>query len=255
MEERLQKIISGAGIASRRKAEEMIRKGMVTVNGRIVTELGSKADPSRDKVRIGTQVLRPSSERVTVLLHKPVGYVSTVRDPEGRPTVMSMVKSLKERLYPVGRLDYNSSGLLLLTNDGELANFLMSRRSAIPRAYAVKVSGNPKPEDIARLEQGIVLDGRRTAPARIRPIASRPDSEKSWFEITLVEGRYHQVRRMFERIGCPVLKLKRVRVAFLNLHGVTPGKFRLLTGAEVDRLRKWKPEEAGDKSPEFRVIS
>jgi 23S rRNA pseudouridine2605 synthase len=240
MEERMQKIISSAGITSRRKAEEMIRKGMVTVNGRIVTELGSKADISRDKVRIGTQILRPSAKRVTVLLHKPVGYVSTVRDPEGRPTVMNLVKSLKERLYPVGRLDYNSSGLLLLTNDGDLANFLMSRKSAIPRTYTVKVSGSPKPEDITRLQEGVVLDGRRTAPARIRPIASRPDSEKTWFEITLVEGRYHQVRRMFERIGCPVVKLKRTQVAFLNLHGVSPGKFRLLTLAEVDRLHNWK---------------
>jgi 23S rRNA pseudouridine2605 synthase len=147
------------------------------------------------------------------------------------------LRGVKARVYPVGRLDFHSSGLILLTNDGELANFLMSRAAAIPRTYHVKLEGRPDPADLARLEQGIVLDGRRTAPARIRLLAERA---KPWYEITLTEGRYHQVRRMFERIGQAVIKLKRVRIAFLTDEGLAPGRFRPLTAGEVKRLRNWK---------------
>ncbi len=244
MQERLQKIIAAAGITSRRKAEELIVQGRVSVNGHVIRELGSKADPERDKIRVDGKPLRRTRGHVVILLNKPTGIVSTLRDPQGRPTVVSLLAGVKERVYPVGRLDFHSSGLMLLTNDGELTNFLTSRASKIPRTYHVKLEGQPAPKDLARLEQGIVLDGRRTAPCRIRPVA---EGEKPWYEITLVEGRYHQVRRMFERSGQRVVKLKRVRFAFLADHGLAPGQFRYLSAAEIDRLKRWKPE-AGQES-------
>ena len=237
MQERLQKIIAAAGVASRRKAEELIVQGRVTVNARAVTELGSKADPVRDHIRVDGKPLRRPGRPVYLLLNKPPGYVSTVSDPQRRPTVISLLRGVTERVYPVGRLDYHSSGLILLANDGELANFLMSRASKIPRTYHVKLEGCPSPDELAKLEQGIVLDGRRTAPAKIRQIAAR---EKPWYEITLIEGRYHQVRRMFERVGHPVIKLKRVRIAFLTDRNLAPGAFRHLSPGEVERLKNWK---------------
>jgi len=238
MQERLQKIIAAAGLASRRKAEELIVRGRVTVNGRVVAELGSKADPERDRIRVdGRPLPRGGPRRLCLLLNKPPGYVSTLNDPEHRPTVVSLLRGVRERVYPVGRLDYHSSGLILLTNDGDLANFLMARASAVPRTYHVKVEGRPEPDDLARLERGITLDGRPTAPCQIRLVAQR---DKPWYEITLVEGRYRQVRRMFEHIGHPVLKLKRVRIAFLTDEGLAPGRFRPLAPTEVERLRNWK---------------
>jgi 23S rRNA pseudouridine2605 synthase len=237
MLQRLQKIIGTAGLASRRKAEEFILHGRVTVNGHVVMQLGSKADPECDHIRVDGKLLRASCQRVYLLLNKPVGYVSTVSDPQRRPTVVSLVRGIEQRIYPVGRLDYHSSGLMLLTNDGELANFLMSPASGIPRTYHVKLAGHPDPSDLKKLDAGIVLDGRRTAPSRIRPLAG---GEKPWYEIMLVEGRYHQVRRMFERIGQPVVKLKRVRIAFLTDHGLAPGQYRHLSPAEVERLKNWK---------------
>jgi pseudouridine synthase len=240
MRERLQKIIAEAGITSRRKAEELIVQGRVSVNGQVVAELGSKADPARDQILVDGRPLRRTGRRLYLLLNKPPGYVSTLSDPQHRPTVISLVRDIKERVYPVGRLDYHSSGLMLLTNDGEMANFLMSPKSGVPRTYQVKLEGQPGPEALKKLEEGIVLDGRRTAPCQIRPLAYR---EKPWYEITLVEGRYHQVRRMFERIGQAVVKLKRVRIAFLTDQGLALGRFRPLRAAEVERLRKWKGEK------------
>ncbi len=238
MQERLQKIIAAAGITSRRKAEELIVQGRVTVNGRVTTQLGSKADPVHDRIRLDGQLLPGRSRpHLYFLLNKPVGYVSTVSDPQRRPTVISLLRGVRERVYPVGRLDYHSSGLMLLTNDGDLANFMMSPASAIPRAYHVKLEDRPDQTDLSRLKQGIVLDGRSTAPCQIRLIADR---DKPWYEITLVEGRYHQIRRMFERIGQGVVKLKRVRIGFLTDQGLAPGQFRQLTPREVERLRNWK---------------
>jgi 23S rRNA pseudouridine2605 synthase len=246
MQERLQKIIARAGVASRRKAEELIRQGLVSVNGQMVTELGSKADAERDHITVSGKVLRPAGKRIHILLNKPIGYVSTVSDPEGRPTVVSLLKKagIKERVYPVGRLDYHSSGLILMTNDGDLANLLLSRASAIPRTYHVKLEAKPGHDDLRKLESGILLDGRKTAPAVIRPLGKLAERDKPWYEITLVEGRYHQVRRMFERIGCPVLKLKRARIAFLTDEGLAPGQFRHLTPAEVGRLKNSRSSPA-----------
>lgn len=240
MQERLQKIIATAGIASRRKAEEMIVQGRVSVNGRVVTELGSKADAKRDHIKLDGKLIPRAGHRFTLLLNKPVGVVSTVSDPQGRKTVISLLDGIRERVYPVGRLDYHSSGLLLLTNDGELANFLMARASGIPRTYHVKLNGRPDAKGLAQLERGIVLEGRRTAPCRIRPLVKSSELGKPWYEMTLVEGRYHQVRRMFERIGQAVVKLKRVRIAFLTDRGLAPGQFRFLTQEEESRLKNWK---------------
>jgi len=237
MQERLQKIIAEAGITSRRKAEELIVQGRVAVNGQVVSELGSKADAVRDRILVDGAPLRRSQRRLYLLLNKPPGYVSTVSDPQHRPTVISLVRDIKERVYPVGRLDYHSSGLMLLTNDGELANFLMSPKSGLPRTYHVKLEGPVDAASLKKLENGIVLDGRRTAPCQIRPLAA---GEKPWYEITLVEGRYHQVRRMFERVGQGVVKLKRARIAFLTDEGLAPGRYRELRAAEVSRLKNWK---------------
>ena len=256
MEQRLQKIIADAGITSRRKAEQIILEGRVTVNGQSVSKLGSKADLEKDHIRVDGRLLAKTTEYLYLLINKPVGYVSTVKDPEGRPTVISLVKGIKQRVYPVGRLDFHSSGLMILTNDGDLANFLMARSSAIPRAYQVKLEGRPDPDGIAKLQTGIAIDGRRTEPCEIRPLGQ---DEKPWFEITLVEGRYHQVRRMFERIGKGVVKLKRVRIAFLTDKDLLPGSFRHLTRAEVERLKNWKGTElkpvrgpeSGVRSPNF----
>jgi pseudouridine synthase len=237
MQQRLQKIIAEAGLTSRRKAEEMVVQGRVSVNGQVVAELGSKADPARDRILVDGVPLRRANRRLYLLLNKPPGYVSTVSDPQHRPTIISLLRGIKERVYPVGRLDFHSSGLMLLTNDGEMANFLMSPRSAVPRTYHVRLEGRPGAEALKKLEEGIVLDGRRTAPCQIHLLASR---EKPWYEVTLVEGRYHQVRRMFERVGQAVVKLKRVRIAFLTDEGLAPGRFRQLTAAEVNRLKNWK---------------
>ena len=246
MLERLQKIIATAGVTSRRKAEDLMRQGRVTVNGQVVTELGSKADAARDRIKVNGAPLRRGGPLMYLLVNKPIGYVSTVSDPENRPTVVSLVRGVKERVYPVGRLDYHSSGIILLTNDGGLANFMMSRASAVPRTYHVKLGGRPAPEDLQKLERGIVLDAQRTAPARIRPLTKTLDRDKPWYEITLVEGRYHQVRRMFERIGQEVIKLKRVRIAFLTDEGLATGRFRHLMASEISRLKAMtaKPREA-----------
>lgn len=241
MQERLQKIISTAGIASRRKAEEFITQGRVSVNGHTVTVLGTKADPDRDHIRVNGKLIRIQEKRIYLLLNKPPGFVSTLRDPENRPTVIALLKGIRERVYPVGRLDYASSGLLLLTNDGELANLMMSRASEFPRTYQVKLEGAPAAGGLEKLKHGIPLDGRRTAPAQVKLLPSRTERAKPWYEITLTEGRYHQVRRMFERIGQGVLKLKRVRIAFLTDEGLPLGQFRHLTSHEVARLKGWKP--------------
>ncbi len=250
MQERLQKIISTAGLASRRQAEELIRQGRVTLNGRVVTELGTKGDLESDHIKVDGKQLRRPGRRVSFLLYKPPGVVATARDPQRRPTVVSLIKGVNERLYPVGRLDFHSTGLILLTNDGELANFLMARASAVPRTYHVKLEGRPSSADLAQLEQGVVLDGQRTAPAKVRALPELAERNKPWYEITLIEGRYHQVRRMFERIGQPVVKLKRVRIAFLDDRGLSQGRYRQLSAEEVRRLKNWQPPKktAGAKT-------
>ena len=236
--ERLQKIIAAAGIASRRKAEELITGGLVSVNGQIVTELGTKADRERDHIRVNGKLLHGAERHVYLLMNKPKGYVTTLHDPEGRPTVMDLLRGVGARVYPVGRLDYASEGLLLLTNDGDFANRLMKAASHVPKTYMVKVAGNPTGEGLGRLREGITIPsdrGRRvrTAPAKIRVIR---ESANPWYEVTLIEGKNRQIRRMFEEIGHHVEKIKRVRYGPLELD-VHPGKFRKLTADEVTKLK------------------
>jgi pseudouridine synthase len=234
-EERLQKILSRAGVASRRKAEQIMQEGRVTVNGAVVTELGSKADLDRDHVKVDGKRLRNPRRLITLALHKPNNVMTTVSDPEGRPTVMELVRGVKERVYPVGRLDYHSEGLLLMTNDGELANALMSAAAHIPKTYLVKVTGALTVEQEQAFRDGVTLGGRRTAPAGLKLMqrAANP-----WYEVRLIEGRKNQIREMFKHFGRLVEKLKRVRIGFLDLGPLKPGEFRYLTAEEVARFRK-----------------
>jgi len=231
--ERLQKIIAAAGIASRRKAEELISAGHVKVNGNVVTELGSKADPDTDHIRVNGKLLQSAQLHVYLLLNKPKGYVTTVSDPENQ-----LIRGVKKRVYPVGRLDYASEGLLLLTNDGALANKLMKAASQVPKTYVVKIAGAPSNEALEKLRGGVSIateDGRRvrTAPAGVRLIK---EATNPWYEVTLIEGRNREIRRMFEKVGHHVEKIKRVRYGPLTLD-IPPGQFRPLTVQEVDRLR------------------
>jgi len=236
--ERLQKIIAAAGVASRRKAEELITSGRVKVNGQVVTELGTKADPEQDHVRVDGKLLHGPERYSYIVLNKPRGYVTTVSDPEGRPTVMDLVKGVRGRVYPVGRLDWASEGLLLLTNDGALANGLMKAASHVPKTYVVKVAGQPEEEKIEKLRKGVSIaekGGRRvrTAPAKIRLIK---EGDNPWLEVTLTEGRNRQIRKMFEEVGHHVEKIRRVHYGPLALD-VPPGEFRSLTLEEVAQLK------------------
>ena len=250
--ERLQKIIAAAGIASRRKAEELITNGLVSVNGQVVTELGTKADPATDRIKVAGKPLQGPERHVYLLLHKPKGYVTTVTDPEGRPTVMDLVRGVGSRLYPVGRLDYLTEGLLLLTNDGELAQKLTHASSHVPKTYLVKVSGKPTEDEIKKLRGGVFLPAetkplktregqeqrRRSHAVRTGPVQIElaRDSANPWYEITLIEGRNRQIRRMFEQIEHHVEKIKRVRYGPLQLD-VEVGQFRHLTNREVAQLK------------------
>src|SRR5262245_52925500 len=238
MPERLQKILAAAGIASRRKSEELILAGRVTVNSAVVTELGTKADLATDKITVDGKPLSAPQRHLYFLLHKPKGYVTTVSDPEGRPTVMDLLGKIPERVYPVGRLDYASEGLLLLTNDGDLAQNLTKAGEHMPKTYNVKISGRPQEKSIERLRQGITIpleDGRRvkTSPAKIRLIDDAPNP---WYEVTLIEGRNRQIRRMFQQVGFLVEKIKRVQFGPLKLD-VPSGKFRPLSSREVALLK------------------
>lgn len=234
-EERLQKILSRAGIASRRKAEEIITEGRVTVNGAVVSELGSKADLSRDHIKVDGRLLREPHHQIYIALYKPDSVVTTVTDPQQRRTVMDLLRGVRERVYPVGRLDYHSEGLLLLTNDGEFANALTSAATHIPKTYVVKVNGNLTEDQEQQFRDGVPLSGRRTAPAGLRIIRR---GENPWYEVRLYEGRNNQIRLMFKHFGLLVEKLRRVRIGFLELGPLKPGGFRYLTPEEVERFQK-----------------
>jgi 23S rRNA pseudouridine2605 synthase len=233
-EERLQKILARSGVASRRKAEEYILEGRVTVNGKAVTELGSKADLDRDHIKVDGHLLRAPSRKVYLALNKPDGVMTTVSDPEGRPTVMSLLKGVKGRVYPVGRLDYHSEGLLLVTNDGDFANAITAAKNHVQKVYVAKINGTLTAADEQKFRDGLVLSGRRTAPAGLKLIkpAANP-----WYEVRLIEGRTNQIRLMFKSLGRLVEKLRRVQIGFLKLD-VRPGEFRALTPMEVRRFRK-----------------
>jgi 23S rRNA pseudouridine2605 synthase len=234
-EERLQKILAHAGIASRRKAEDLILAGRVSVNGRTITELGSKADFGADEIKLDGQRLKPPKHHVYIAFHKPKNVVTTVKDPEGRDTVMHYFKGFRERIYPVGRLDYASEGLLLLTNDGEFANRLSSPAAHVAKTYLVKSTGRLSADQEEQFRKGVPMHGRRTAPARLRLI--RP-GVNPWYEVTITEGRQNQIRIMFKHFGFLVEKLKRIKIGFLELAGLKPGAYRTLTRPEVARFQK-----------------
>jgi pseudouridine synthase len=240
MQERLQKLIAAAGIASRRHAEAIITAGEVTVNGKVITELGTKADPETDHIKVRGKLINTSlqkRENVYVLLNKPRGYLSSVSDPEKRPLVMELLPPSLGRLHPVGRLDFNTEGLLLLTNDGDFTNFITAARNKVEKVYEAKVKGVPEEQTIERLRRGVVLDeGTRTAPAKIRRLGETETN--AWFEILLHEGKNQQIRRMFDLIGHSVLKLRRSRIGFLRDDALKPGRWRRLTDTEVSRLMK-----------------
>jgi len=234
-QERLQKILAHAGVASRRHAEQIIQEGRVTVNGAVVTELGSKADLESDHIKVDGRLLHASKRMIYIALHKPNNTVTTVSDPQQRATVMDLLKGVRERVYPVGRLDYHSEGLLLLTNDGEMANAIMSAATHLPKTYLVKVNGPLAAEQEERFRHGVPLSGRRTAPAGLKLVHS---AENPWYEVRLFEGRNNQIRLMFKHFGRLVEKLKRVRIGPLELGPLKPGEFRYLDAEEVARLQR-----------------
>jgi 23S rRNA pseudouridine2605 synthase len=243
-EERLQKILSRTGVASRRQAEEIIKEGRVVVNGAVVMEMGSKADLDRDHIKVDGRLLRPPRNLLYIALHKPNNCVTTVTDPQGRATVMDLMHGVKERVYPVGRLDYHSEGLLLLTNDGDLANSLMSAASHVPKTYLVKVNGPLTTDQEQKFRDGVPLGGRRTAPAGLRLART---AENPWYEVRLIEGRKNQIREMFKHFGRLVEKLKRVRIGPLDLGPLKPGEFRYLGGEEVLKLKRAAAQKPAKK--------
>lgn len=233
--ERLQKVIARAGISSRRKAEELIKEGRVKVNGKVVTELGVKVSPS-DKVEVN-EIPLEKEVPVYFLLYKPRGVISSVSDEKGRKVVTDFFPAIKERIFPVGRLDYDTSGLLLLTNDGEFANLLMHPKNEIEKVYVAKVKGLPLRENLKKLEKGIRLEDGKTAPAKVKLLSTDKKKQTSIVEIIIHEGKNRQVRRMFEAIGHEVLKLKRERYGILTLTGLRAGEARELTTHEMKQIR------------------
>ncbi len=234
--ERLQKILSKAGITSRRKAESLILQGRVSVNGRVVSELGAKAVLGKDEICVDGKVIRPETEKVVLALFKPRSCVTTLHDPQGRPTVGELVSNSPLRLYPVGRLDYDAEGLLLLTNDGELAHRLQHPRYKVPKTYLAKVRGLPHEEALSQLQQGIALEDGITAPAELNVLED--DKKVTWLSLTLREGRNHQVKRMCSAVGYPVLRLRRTKVGPIDLGNLRPGESRRLKAREVRALRR-----------------
>ena len=240
---RLQVFLARAGVASRRGGEDLIRGGAVTVNGELVTKLGTRIDPERDHVKVHGRLVRGAERKVHLVLNKPRGVVSTAADPEGRPTVIDLVRVKGARLYPVGRLDLQSEGLMLLTNDGELAQRLLHPRFEVPRTYQAKIRGHLDEKARKRLKAGIVLEGRRTRPLEARTI--RRLENASWVEVTVHEGRQHLVRDALDAVGHPVVKLKRVAFGPLRLGRLPAGKSRPLREEELAALQ----ELAGEKAP------
>jgi len=234
-EDRIQKILAKCGIASRRKAEEMILEGRVTVNGKIAV-LGMKADLKKDHIKVNGKLISRFEPRVYIMFNKPAKCITSTYDPEGRPTLKDFLKGIKTNVFPVGRLDYDSEGLLLLTNDGELANAILHPGGEIPKTYLLKIKGVLEDKDIQKLEKGVKLEDGVTAPAKVKKI--KKTEANSWIEITIHEGRKHQVKRMLERVGHPVLKLKRVRINGLSLGDLPLGMYRYLTPEEIKRLKK-----------------
>ena len=232
---RLQKIISRGGVVSRRKAEGLIRCGLVTVNGQVIREMGVKADPKKDHIKVEGRLIHGEQPMTYLILHKPKGVITTLSDPQGRPTVKDFLSGIKIKVYPVGRLDYHSEGLVFLTNDGEMAHALIHPRYQVPRTYQVKVKGSLSEDLLSRLRRGVFLPTHRRASCRVESL--RRTVANSWLEVTLYEGQKRQIRRMMDVIGHPVLKLKRIRLATLELGDLQPGRYRYLFPEEIKSLR------------------
>ncbi|MFZ4858831.1 MAG: pseudouridine synthase [Desulfuromonadaceae bacterium] len=254
MFERLQKIISAAGITSRRASEALITNGQVAVNGIVVTELGSKADPSTDTITVDGKALKISAQRLYILLNKPPGYITALKDGQGRPLVTNLLKDVPDRVYPVGRLDYNTEGLLLLTNDGEWANRLMHPRHEIEKEYHVRVRGKVIDQQLKRMAEGVELEDGMTAPATVNLVKS--GEQNDWISVAIHEGRNRQVRRMCEAVSLSVVRLKRIRYGSLDLGTIRSGHFRYLTETEVRRLAGYPDKsdktDRSDKSEQFK---
>lgn len=234
--ERIQKVMANAGVASRRRCEVMIADGMVKVNGRVITKPGFKVDPARDIIQVGGKTLWQPSKKYYILLYKPRGYITTMSDEKGRKKVTDLLKGITARVYPVGRLDYDSEGLLLMTNDGELTFALTHPSHLVPKTYQVRVAGVPTKEELSRMSAGIELEDGLTAPAKVRLLGQHDGN--GLVEVTIREGRNRQIRRMFEHIGYRVLRLKRSKIGNLGLDGLRPGEYRQLSESEVNQLKK-----------------
>lgn len=235
MEQRLQKIIAEMGLASRRKAEELILEGRVTVNGKAAT-IGMKADPSKDHIKVDGKLLFKPEKKVYYILNKPRGVVTSMGDPEGRPTVQDFVRGIRQRVFPVGRLDYDSEGMLLLTNDGDFAHAVLHPSKKIPKTYLVKIKGNLEDENIEKLRSGIRLDRVVTAPAKVKRL--RKTESNSWIEMVIYEGKKRQIRRMLERVGHSVIRLMRIKINGLEMGPLQPGACRQISAEEMRMLKK-----------------
>jgi len=247
--ERLQKILAQAGIGSRRKCEQLITAGRVEVNDRIVTALGTKVDPAKDSVKVDGKRIR-LQQKTYILFHKPKGVITSLHDPEGRKTVTDYIKGVKERVYPVGRLDYDTEGLLILTNDGQLANMLAHPSSHVPKTYLATVQGTPHGSVLDKLKSGIRLDDGITLPAEVEYYDINPEKNETVISITIYEGRNRQIRRMFEAVSFPVIRLKRVQYGPIALSGLPRGKFRFLTETEVQALREAASQSHNIQKPD-----
>jgi len=243
VEERLQKILASAGLASRRKAETIIVEGRVTVNGKVVTELGTKADFEKDHIKVDGKLLRETAEHIYIALNKPDNVMSTVYDPQHRTTVLDLLPGLRTRVYPVGRLDYHSQGLILLTNDGEFANAILAAKSHVPKTYMAKVKGSLTLEEEEQFRTGVPINGVRTAPAGLRLVRK---GDNPWYEVKLIEGRNQQIRIMFKHFGHLVEKLKRMSVGPITLGSLKPREFRFLTPEEVAKLIRMAKKPVAD---------
>jgi len=235
MEQRIQKIIAEMGISSRRKAEEMVMEGRVTVNGKTAV-IGMKADPLMDHIKVDGKLLVEPEKKVYFIFNKPRGVVTSLNDAEGRPTVHDFLKGIRQRVFPVGRLDYDSEGMLFLTNDGEFAHAVLHPSKKIPKTYLVKVKGVLEENDIEKLKTGIRLDRTLTAPAHVRRL--RKTENNSWVEMTIYEGKKRQIRRMLERVGHPVMRLMRIRINGLDMGALKPGAYRKMTHEEMKEITK-----------------
>jgi 23S rRNA pseudouridine2605 synthase len=233
MEQRIQKILAQMGVASRRKAEELIIEGRVTVNGKVAA-VGMKADPARDHIKVDGKLLIKPEPRIYLMFNKPSGVVTSLSEPEGRTTVKDFLKGIKYRVFPVGRLDHDSEGLLLITNDGDFAHRILHPSKKIPKTYAIKVEGIINEDAIEKLRRGVRLEDGLTAPAKAKRI--RKSDNNSWVEITIYEGRKRQVRRMLEKVGYPVIKLKRTAIGGLKLGDLKPGEIRRMTFEEIKKI-------------------